>query len=270
VQPLALVSSSAAPHPPLPPQADGDTAGRRERLEKIKRKVAEIAAPAPRVELEKIRHRVVRPAPPVGPLPAVLARAPDNVLSRVEALGAELAHARQREEALRGELQTARGELARAAGESRGPSERLAAAYADYLLQVAIRRRAQFAPDSGYDRSATIMGGALKVAAVREAKQAEILGRIRKTTSAAGTGLNQSPRCTSSNPKPRFYVLSPAGAIGRGQPPLIRASATPRNMGNGLPSGLTTLWRSPVSASTIAQAGESELLTMMTFSRAGG
>lgn len=264
VQPLALVSSAAAPPPP--PQAAFDTAGRRERLEKIKRKVAEIAAPAPRVELEKIRHRVVRPAPPVGPLPAVPTRAPDNVLSRMEALGAELAHARQREEALRGELHAARGELARTAGEA----WRLAAAYADYLLQVAIRQRTQFGQESGRVRPAAVLGGASRGAAEREAKQAEILGRISKASSAAGTGLNQSPQRALSDPKPRFYVLPTGGAIDRGQPPLTKASATPRNARNSLPSGLTTIWRSPRSASTMAPAGESEILTMTTFSRAGG
>ncbi len=195
-QPLALVSRLAAPAP----QAAADAAGRRELLEKIKRKVAEIAVPAPRVEMEKIRHRVVRPALPVGPLPADLSRA------------------RQREEALRGELHAARGELARAASEARSASERLAAAYADYLLQVAIRQRTQLAQASGRDHPAGLPGGVSRGAAEREAKQPEILGQIRKAVSAAGAGLNQSPQRTSSGPKPHFYVLSNAGAAGRGQP----------------------------------------------------
>jgi hypothetical protein len=156
-QPLALVSQPTAPPPP--PQTAGDAAGRRERLEKIKRKVAEIAAPAPRVEMEKIRRRLVRLAPPVGPLPAVPARAPGNVQSLVEALGTELARARQREEALRGELHAARGELARATGQARGASERLAAAYADYLLQVTIRKRTQLAQAPGHNRPATVLCG---------------------------------------------------------------------------------------------------------------
>jgi hypothetical protein len=139
-QPVPLVSRPAAPPPP--PQATGDADVRHERLEKIKRVVAELAAPVPRVELEKIRRRVIRPAPPVGPLPAVPARDADDVLSRVEALGAELARTRQREEALRGELHAARGDQARTAGEARAATDRLAAAYADYLLQVAVRQRA--------------------------------------------------------------------------------------------------------------------------------
>jgi outer membrane murein-binding lipoprotein Lpp len=140
-QPVALASRPAAPPPPS--QAAGDAAGQREWLERMMRRVAGIAAPPPRVELEKIRHRVVRPAPPVGLAPAVQACAPDSVVSQVEALGAELARVRQRETALRGELRAARGELARAASEARGTSERLAAAHADYLLQAAVWQRTQ-------------------------------------------------------------------------------------------------------------------------------
>jgi len=179
---LALVSRHTAP----PPRAAGIAAGWRERLEKIKRKVAEIATPAPRVELEKSRHKVVRSAPPVGPPPAAPARAPDNVLSLVKALRAELAGARQREEALRGELHAARGELARAVGEARGAAERLAAAYADYLLQVAVRQRTQFAQASGQARPAAVLGGASRAAPERDAKQPEILRRICKAASEAG------------------------------------------------------------------------------------
>jgi len=139
-QPVALVSRPAAPPPPSQAATDADV--RHERLEKIKRVVAELTAPVPRVELEKIRRRVIRPAPPAGPLPSVPARDAVSVLSRVEALGAELARTRQREEALRGELDAARGDRARSAGEARASNERLAAAYADYLLQVAVRQRA--------------------------------------------------------------------------------------------------------------------------------
>jgi hypothetical protein len=185
-QPVSLVSRPAASPPPS--QATGDVAGQRERVEKIKRKVAEIAALAPRIDMEKIRRRAVRSTPPAGPLPAVPARVPDNVLSRVEALRAELARAREREEALRSELHAARGQLARTAGEARGAAERLAAAHADYLLQVAIRQRTQSARASGHGRPAAIVGGVSRGAAEREAKRPEILGRTRKSASAAGAG----------------------------------------------------------------------------------
>jgi len=171
-QPLALVSRLAAPPPP--PRAAIVAAGWRERLEKIKRRMAESAPPAPRVELVKIRHRAVRPGLPVGSLPAVPTRAPDNVLSLVEALRGELARSRQREEALRGELHAARGELARAVGEARGAAERLAAAYADYVLQVAVRQRTQFSPASSHGRPAAVPSGVSRGTAEREAKQPSV------------------------------------------------------------------------------------------------
>jgi hypothetical protein len=173
-QPLALVSSPAAPPPG---KAAGDATGRREPLDQSKRKVAELAAPAPRVELGKIRHRLVRAASPVGPLPAAQARAAGNMLSRIESLGAELARARQREEALRGELH--------AAGEARDASERLAAAYADYLLQVAIRQRTQLAQSPGHGGPAAVPGQVSAGEAELAAKQPEVPGRLRKAAPAA-------------------------------------------------------------------------------------
>jgi chromosome segregation ATPase len=84
---------------------------RRERLEKIKRKVAEAARPQPRVH----------------PVPADPARAAESVLGLVRDLEAELVRAREREEALRADLDDARRELSRTATEGRTAAERLAA-----------------------------------------------------------------------------------------------------------------------------------------------
>jgi chromosome segregation ATPase len=94
------------------PARPGDVVSRRDRLEKIKRKVAEAARPAPRLE----------------PTPADPARAAETVLSMVGELDAEVSRAREREEALRTDLDGARAELARAAGEARAGAERLALA----------------------------------------------------------------------------------------------------------------------------------------------
>jgi DNA repair exonuclease SbcCD ATPase subunit len=100
------VPESAAEPPP------SDVPSRRDRLEKIKRKVAEAARPAPRHD----------------PVPADPARAAESVLALVGDLEAEVSRAREREEALRADLDGARGELARAAGEARSATERLAQA----------------------------------------------------------------------------------------------------------------------------------------------
>jgi chromosome segregation ATPase len=89
-----------------------DVATRKDRLDKIKRRVAEAARPAPRHE----------------PVPADPARAAESVLALVGELESELARSREREEALRSDLDGARGELTRAAGEARGATERLAIA----------------------------------------------------------------------------------------------------------------------------------------------
>jgi chromosome segregation ATPase len=94
------------------PERQGDVLTRRDRLEKIKRKVAEAARPAPRHD----------------PVPADPARAAESVLTLVGELEGELTRVREREEALRSDLDGARAELARAAGEARGGAERLAAA----------------------------------------------------------------------------------------------------------------------------------------------
>jgi chromosome segregation ATPase len=84
---------------------------RRERLEKIKRRVAEAARPQPRVQ----------------PVPADPARAAESVLGLVRDLEAELVRSREREEALRADLDDARREHARAAAEGRTAAERLVA-----------------------------------------------------------------------------------------------------------------------------------------------
>ena len=93
-------------------QEGGDVFTRRDRLEKIKRKVAEAA----------------RPARKLDPAPADPARAAESVLSLVSELEGEVTRAREREEALRSDSESARGELARAAGEVRSSAERLSAA----------------------------------------------------------------------------------------------------------------------------------------------
>ncbi len=92
-----------------PPAPATDVHARRERLEKIKRKVAEAARPQPRVH----------------PIPADPARAAESVLGLVRDLEAELVRAREREEALRGDLDDSRRELSRAATEGRTAVERL-------------------------------------------------------------------------------------------------------------------------------------------------
>ncbi len=98
-------ASSAAPVG----AAAGDVLSRRDRLEHIKRRVADAAKPAPRID----------------PVPADPARAAESVLGLVRDLEGELGRAREREEALRADLDGARQELATTAGEARGASERL-------------------------------------------------------------------------------------------------------------------------------------------------
>ncbi len=97
---------------PDPAARDADVLERRDRLQKIKRRVAEAARPAARFD----------------PVPADPARAAESVLGLVRDLEIELVRAREREDALRGDLDQARIELARAAGEARGATERLGSA----------------------------------------------------------------------------------------------------------------------------------------------
>lgn len=109
------VRTARAPAPaavPAAPARQGDVVNRRDRLDKIKRKVAEAARPAPRFD----------------PAPADPVRAAESVLSLVGELEAEVSRTREREEALRADLDGARAELTRAAAEARGATERLAAA----------------------------------------------------------------------------------------------------------------------------------------------
>jgi septal ring factor EnvC (AmiA/AmiB activator) len=116
------VSEAAPPSfsaPPPPDRAEraatshapvaAPPADRKERLDRIKRRVAEAAKPAARIE----------------PVPADPARAAESVLALLRELEAELASARGREDALRGDLDETRRELGRAAGEARAASERL-------------------------------------------------------------------------------------------------------------------------------------------------
>ncbi|ABS28125.1 hypothetical protein [Anaeromyxobacter sp. Fw109-5] len=98
-------------------QPQNDVLSRRDRLEKIKRRVAEAARPAPRVE----------------PVPGDPARAAESVLGLVRDLEVELVRAREREDALRADLDQARTELARTAGEARASAERLVSADAELV-----------------------------------------------------------------------------------------------------------------------------------------
>jgi hypothetical protein len=115
----AATRSAIPPSPPAPAGGEGrgeggpsDVLARKERLDKIKRKVAEAARPQPRVQ----------------PVPADPARAAESVLGLVRDLEVELVRAREREDALRGDLDEARRELGRAVGEGRSAVERLQAA----------------------------------------------------------------------------------------------------------------------------------------------
>ncbi len=209
-QPVALVSRTAPP-----PPAAGDADGWLMRLEKIKRAVAELAPPAPRVELEKIRRRVIRPAPSAGPLPAVSARDAGDVLSRVEALGAELARTHQ---ALRGELRSAGADEARAAGEARAATERLTAAYADYLLQVAVRQRTRLAQASGVGRPAAVQGRGSSAEAEREARQPD-LERALERAAREGVEASAPPPQQAGEAAFRAPVAVPLAAQRRAQRP---------------------------------------------------
>ncbi len=109
-------SPSPSPNPtatsPHAPAATSDVLSRKDRLDKIKRRVAEASRPAPRVH----------------PVPADPARAAESVLGLVHDLETELARAREREEALSADLDDARHELSRAASEGRAAADARAAA----------------------------------------------------------------------------------------------------------------------------------------------
>jgi chromosome segregation ATPase len=109
--PVALQATGlpAAP-PPAAPELD-DLGARRERLDKIKRRVAEASRPRLRTE----------------PAPGDPARAAAQVLDLARDLETELGHVRERELALRADLDATRAELARAAGEGREAQARAVA-----------------------------------------------------------------------------------------------------------------------------------------------
>ncbi|MEI7705654.1 MAG: hypothetical protein WCK73_13770, partial [Deltaproteobacteria bacterium] len=102
----ARAAAVAAPAP----AASNDLADRKERLEKIKRKVAEAA------------RRGTPAAAPREP-----ARAAESALSLVGDLDRQLARSRELEEALRADLHQSRTELARAAGDAEATRGRLGA-----------------------------------------------------------------------------------------------------------------------------------------------
>ncbi len=102
-------SSPVATDPPAGPLFD--VVERRDRLEKIKRKVAAAARAPTRLEA-----------------PAEPARAGESALALVKDLEARLARSREMEDSLRADLSQAREELARSAAESRDVGERLAGA----------------------------------------------------------------------------------------------------------------------------------------------
>ena len=106
-----IATSSSAPAQAVAEPAAGSVDSRRDRLEKIKRRVAEAAKP-----------RAATVVAPVDP-----ARAAESVLGLVRDLEADLARARDREEALRCDLESARAEATRAGAEARGAVERLGA-----------------------------------------------------------------------------------------------------------------------------------------------
>jgi hypothetical protein len=106
-----VTAISTPPAPAIAAAPATDVLSRRERLEKIKRKVAEAARPQARVH----------------PVPADPARAAESVLGLVRDLEAELVRAREREEALRADLDETRRELSRSASDGRTAADRLAA-----------------------------------------------------------------------------------------------------------------------------------------------
>ena len=113
--PAATATATATSTPTAPVERDmftesPDVRSRRERLLAVKRKVAAAA----------------RPLPPMPALPETPARAGESALLLVRDLETQLTRAREVELALRGDLDDARGELARGAAESRRGAERLA------------------------------------------------------------------------------------------------------------------------------------------------
>jgi chromosome segregation ATPase len=122
VVPAAVIAQAAPVSAPATSREAPASAGepsdleaRRERLDKIKRRVAEAARPRVRAE----------------PAPGDPSRAAEQVLGLAHDLEAELANARERETALRADLDATRTELARTAGEGREALARASAVEAD-------------------------------------------------------------------------------------------------------------------------------------------
>ncbi len=111
----AVAAPAAARAAPAFDREVDDLEARRERLDKIKRRVAEAARPRPRTE----------------PAPGDPSRAAEQVLGLARDLEAELGNAREREAALRTDLEATRAELARTAGEGREALARAAAVEAE-------------------------------------------------------------------------------------------------------------------------------------------
>ena len=105
-------AAPASPKAPVNPAGNGDA--RRERLEKVKRKVAE----------------AVRTEAPIEPVPEDPAQAAESVLGLVSDLETQLSRTRDLEKALRIDLVEAKSELARTATEGRTAAERLGRAEA--------------------------------------------------------------------------------------------------------------------------------------------
>ena len=111
----APVAAKLAARLPVAEPEPTDVQSRRDRLAKIKRKVAEAAKP-------RVRS---------APVPADPARAAESVLGLVKDLEQELMVAREREDALRADLEAVRGDLSRFASEGRATAEKLVSAEAE-------------------------------------------------------------------------------------------------------------------------------------------
>jgi DNA repair exonuclease SbcCD ATPase subunit len=116
VEPAPPVVAQALGRAPQAYAPEGDDLeARRERLDKIKRRVAEASRPRVRT----------------GPAPGDPSRAAEQVLGLAHDLEAELANARAREAALQADLDATRTELTRTAGEGREALARTAAVEAE-------------------------------------------------------------------------------------------------------------------------------------------
>jgi chromosome segregation ATPase len=116
--------------PAAPPAALLDVGERRDRLEKIKRKIAVAAREKPSLE-----------APPEP------SRAGESALALLKGLEGQLARSRELEDSLRAELARARGELSRAAAESRSARDKLSAA--EKILEEKQAILAEMLPEVG-------------------------------------------------------------------------------------------------------------------------